>query len=78
MKQTNNRLNVSYDKEADVLYLSQGEPSSHDETSETADEIVIRKNAKTGEIKGMTILHFLKRSMDKATEITLPFQFSFK
>lgn len=68
-------LNIYYDKEADVLYVSHGKPSARDETLETEDEIVVRKNPKTGEIKGFTILHFLKRGSKEPT-ITLPFQFS--
>lgn len=70
-------FNVFYDKEADVLYLSLGKASSRDETSETEDEIVVRKDAKTGEIKGFTILHFLKRSLHKSS-IHLPFQIAIK
>ena len=73
MKQKKNILNVYYDKEADVLYMSQGKPSSRDETSETKEEVVVRKNPKTGEVKGFTILNFLKRSAQKSTTINLPF-----
>ena len=75
MKQKKNLFNVSYDKEADVLYISQGKPSSTDQTQETEDEVVVRKNAKSGEIKGYTILHFLKRGV-KSFHISLPFQLS--
>ena len=77
MKQKKN-LNVFYDKAADVLYLSQGKPSSGDETSETKDEIVVRKNPKTGAIKGFTILNFLKRAAQKSSTIHLPFQLAIK
>jgi len=72
MKQKKNILNVYYDKEADVLYVSQGKPSSRDETSETKDEVVVRRNSKTGDVKGFTILNFLKRSEDKTSAINLP------
>lgn len=72
MKQKKNILNVLYDKEADVLYVSQGKPSARDETSETKDEVVVRKNPKTGEVKGFTILNFLKRSENKSSTINLP------
>lgn len=70
-------LNIYYDKGADVLYVSNGKPSAKDETFETEDEIVVRKNPKTGEIRGFTILHFLKRGV-KEPSIALPFQFSFQ
>ena len=78
MKQKKNLLNILYDKGADVLYIQRGKPSSRDETSEREDEVVVRKNPKTGEIKGFTILHFLKRGLGKSSHITLPFQFSLK
>lgn len=77
MKTQKKPLNIYYDKGADVLYVSQGKPSAKDETFETEDEIVVRKNPKNGEIKGFTILHFLKRGV-KGPTITLPFQFSFQ
>ena len=77
MKQKKN-LSVFYDKTADVLYLSQGKPSSRDETSETKDEVVVRKNPKTGAIKGFTILNFLKRAAQKSSTIHLPFQLALK
>lgn len=73
MKQKKNILNVSYDKGADVLYISQGKPSPNDETHETEDEVVVRKNPKNGEVKGFTILNFLKRSAKKSSAISLPF-----
>lgn len=75
MNQKKRLLNIYYDKGADVLYVSHGKPSARDETLETEDEIVVRKSPKTGEIKGFTILHFLKRGAKEPT-ITLPFQFS--
>lgn len=77
MKAQKEPLNIYYDKEADVLYVSKGKPSARDETFETKDEVVVRKNPKTGEVKGFTVLHFLKRGSKEPT-ITLPFQFSFQ
>lgn len=77
MKAQKKPLNIYYDKEADVLYVSNGKPSAKDETFETEDEIVVRKSPKTGEVKGFTILHFLKRGAKDPT-IKIPFQFSFQ
>lgn len=77
MKARKQPLNIYYDKEADVLYVSHGKPSARDKTFETEDEIVVRKNPKSGEVRGFTILHFLKRGT-KGPTITLPFQFSFQ
>lgn len=75
MKTKKNLFNVIYDKGADVLYISHGKPSSRDETSETAEEVIVRKNPKTGGVKGFTILHFLKRGLQKSS-ISLPFRIS--
>lgn len=75
MKTKKNLLSVFYDKEADVLYVSQGKPSSRDETSEMEDEVVVRRDRKTKEVRGFTILHFLKRGVSKSSHISLPFQF---
>jgi len=76
MKHKTNLFNVFYDKEADVLYVSQGKPSPWDETKETRDEVVVRKDPKSGEVKGLTILHFLKRGLGKSSQIALPFHLS--
>lgn len=77
MKSRNKHLKVYYDKEADVLYVSHGKPSSLDDTSETEDEVVVRKDPKTGQVKGFTILHFLKRGMNKTAQVKLPFEIEF-
>jgi len=78
MKQKKNTLNVYYDKEADVLYISQSKPSARDETSETEDEVVVRRDFKTGDVKGFTILNFLKRTENKSSTITLPANLAIK
>lgn len=69
----NKALNLFYDTEADVLYFSKGKPSSKDISDETADEIVVRKNPKTREITGFTILNFSKKSK-KTSQFKLPLE----
>lgn len=78
MKKKRNLLSVFYDRDADVLYVSQGEPSSQDETSETVDEVVVRRDPEAKEVKGFTILNFLKRGLNKSSHISLPFQIALK
>lgn len=78
MKKKKNLFNVFYDKAADVLYISHGKPLSSDETSETEDEVVVRKDKNTGEIKGFTILHFLKRVATKTSHFSLPFSLTLR
>ncbi len=74
----NKYLNLYYDQEADVLYFSKGTPSSLDTSDETEDEIVIRKNPKTKEVTGFTILNFSKKSKNPTQGIKLPVEIDFK
>lgn len=74
----NNYLNLFYDKEADVLYFSKGTPSSDDVSDEADDEVIIRRNFKTKEMTGFTILNFSKKSKETDKSITLPIEVDFK
>lgn len=59
------RVWSSYDKEADVLYLTFKKPSHADDSELTDDDIIIRYEK--GEIIGVTILNASKRvPKDKA------------
>lgn len=54
---------VQYDEEADVLYLWSEDPSDVEDiiAEETGEEILIKRNEKTGEKIGVTIMHLTKR-----------------
>lgn len=69
-----NNLNLFYDSEADVLYFSKGVPSKEDISDEAGDEVVIRKNPKTKEVTGFTILNFSKRSKRASNSFKLPIE----
>lgn len=69
-----NYLNLYYDKKADVLYFSKGEPSKSDLSDELEDEVIIRKNSKTNEVTGFTILNFSKKSKKVRQSIKLPIE----
>jgi uncharacterized protein YuzE len=58
------KLNFFYDREADVLYLSQGNPYPEQDSQEIGDDIVARLNPKTREVEGITILNFSRRFTD--------------
>jgi uncharacterized protein YuzE len=58
------KLNFYYDREADVLYLSKGNPYSEQDSQEIGDDIVARLNPKTREVEGITILNFSRRFTD--------------
>jgi uncharacterized protein YuzE len=50
-------INSFYDKEADVLYVSFGDPKTS-ETLDTGEDLLIRFDPETGELTGFTILNF--------------------
>ena len=58
-------LIFSYDRSADVFYMSIGEPEPGID-EETGDGIYIRKDEVTDEIRGLMIINFLKRFSDKS------------
>ncbi len=53
-----------YDAEADVLYISFGNPKKA-EGIDIGDGIIVRIDTKNNEIVGMTILNPLKRTLEK-------------
>lgn len=53
-----NKITIDYDNEADVLYLSFGDPV--ESVTEEINNIGIRVNEKTKEITGLTIMNFLR------------------
>lgn len=61
-----------YDKEADVLYISQGKPSTKDISQETPDDVVLRVDPRSRKVRGFTILNFSRRSKTKEVPISLP------
>ncbi len=48
------KLDVDYDKESDVLYISVGKPKEADDTIEPQEGVVIR--SRKGELVGITII----------------------
>ena len=75
-KQKIDQLTVSYDKDADVLYITEGKPrEAIGEMME--DGIIVRRDSKTKEIIGFTIVDFTQHfSSDKPQRIPLKAQFS--
>ncbi len=56
------KLYYYYDREADVLYFSQGKPSTKDIVRETDNDLMLRLDPKTRTIRGFTILNFSRRA----------------
>jgi uncharacterized protein YuzE len=62
------RLEISYDEDADVLYVSVGHPRVAD-TFDSDYGLLLRKNPQTQEIVGATILHYggmFKKLLDRS------------
>ncbi len=58
-------MQIAYDREADVLYLTVGEPRPAI-SREVGDDVLLRVDAETGEVVGMTILNLSTRdSLEK-------------
>ncbi|MBM3240029.1 DUF2283 domain-containing protein [Candidatus Poribacteria bacterium] len=67
-KPKNGALRISYDKEADVLYVSIGKPKKA--ICETLDNgVVIRYDEKTDKIIGFTVIDFERRFSAKGEPI---------
>ena len=55
------RLELRYDREADILYISRRQPYPEQETEDLGDEVVARLNPTTHEIENLEVLFFTKR-----------------
>ena len=50
-------FSFAYDREADVMYLFKGKPQRA-KTAEIGEDFILRLDAKTGEVVGLTIVDF--------------------
>lgn len=74
-KQKLNQITVAYDKEADVLYMSEGEPK--EAICQMLDDgVIIRKDPSTKEIIGFTIVDFIS-NFSKSIPQSIPIRASF-
>ena len=69
-----NNLQYFFDREADILYVSKGEPRADIESDEVGDGIIARVDPVTHEIVGFPTLNFLKRTEQGLPAIVLPFR----
>ena len=67
-------LQYFFDKEADILYVSQGDPRPDADSEEVSDGVVARFDPVTREVVGFTILNFLKRAERGLPAVVLPFR----
>ncbi len=66
------KLYYYYDKEADVLYLSEGKPAAKYQNIETSDDVILRVDPKSKAVKGLTVLNLSKRQGKSLSAIPLP------
>jgi len=71
-------IQYSFDREADILYLSRGDPFPGVESEEVGDDIIVHRDRATGDVVGFTILNFLKRAGEGLDKVTLPLEASFR
>ena len=55
------KLSFKYDREADILYISNRPPYAEQESEELGDDVIARLNPTTGEIENLEILFFSTR-----------------
>lgn len=66
-------LHYFYDKEADVFYFSSGAPKATDATVEAGEDVLLRLDQKTKQVRGFTLINASRRSFAKSRGYTLPF-----
>ncbi len=54
-------LTFTYDREADILYISTVPPYPEQETEELDDEVIARLNPASGEVESLEVLFFSTR-----------------
>ena len=64
------KILISYDKEADVMYLSFGEPV--EAIAEEIDEGVFARYAQDQELVGLTIINFSQKFGIEPKEVAIP------
>ena len=55
------KLNFSYDRQADILYINKVSAYPEQETEELGDDVIARLNPRTEEIESLEILFFSTR-----------------
>ena len=77
MNHNKDRLKIVYDQEADVLYVTRGQPEYTDYV-EYADDLILRFHPETKQLVGFTLVDFSQHFAKKDSDITLPFGVDFQ
>jgi len=65
------KISISFDKEADVMYLSFGKPVKA-EGEEIEEGVFARYDLKSKKLVGLTVINFSKKFGVKPKEIAIP------
>ena len=76
MNNNMNELKIVYDQEADVLYVTRGQPEYTDYV-EYADDLILRFHPETKQLVGFTLVDFSQHFAKKDSDIALPFGVDF-
>jgi uncharacterized protein YuzE len=76
MSNQQSRIKIFYDREVDVLYVTQGTPE-HTDYVEYAEDIILRFHPETKALVGFTLIDFSRHFANKESDISLPFNIDF-
>lgn len=68
-------MQLAYDRDSDVLYLSVGAPRAAI-SREIGDDVLLRVDAETGEVVGLTILNLSTRESYENLPVSIDLQAS--
>ena len=71
------RLNFLYDHQADVLYVSKGQPVYTDSVA-LNDQVIVQVNPATKEIVGFSIVDFMRCFVNRETPASVPLTATFE
>ena len=76
MNLNKNKLEIVYDREADVLYGTKG-TSDHTDYVEYTEDVILRFHPETKQLVGFTLIDFSQHFAQKESSIALPFGVDF-
>lgn len=76
MKLNKDKLEILYDREADVLYVTKGAPE-HTDYVEHTEDVILRFHPETKQLVGFTLIDFSQHFAQKDSDIMLPFDVDF-
>ncbi|MDE0087208.1 MAG: DUF2283 domain-containing protein [Candidatus Poribacteria bacterium] len=76
MNNKKDELKIVYDREADVLYVTRGQPEYTDYV-EYADDLILRFHPGTKQLVGFTLVDFSRHFAKNESDIALPFGVDF-